>query len=179
MSVLIERSFTVDLAQPMTPHTLTDQLCAGDSTAHCFTVRLHRGDAPVRGVVDAAGYWLRPDGQTVLLPGRVADGNTVSVTLAEACYRAPGWCTLCIRAADGEAMTTVLVLNVLVNGSLTEALLDPEQMVPDLDMLLSRIQEMNRVTAAANAAAVSANAAARRVPDFHLDSRGDLVISIG
>ena len=72
--ITIELTRQTDLSQPLLMETLRQSLYCGDSEAHCVQVHLVRsGEAVDVSGCGAAGYFLRADGATVVIPGQVTD----------------------------------------------------------------------------------------------------------
>ena len=105
------------------------------------------------------GYAIRPDGNTVVITGARAD-NRAWVDLPEAALAYPGQIQLVIRLVDGEEKATLCAVAAGVLRTVSGDPVDPGEVVPDLEELLARIDDMQRGTAAANQAASAANTAA-------------------
>lgn len=148
-----------DLARPILRETLRPPLFAGDCEAHRFAVCVTRDGAPIDLTgCEAAGYFIRADGATVLLRGS-AEGDTAAVTLDRACYEIPGCFSLVLRVTTpAGARLTVLALQGTVARTSTDAVVDPAQVIPSLDDLLAQIAALESATDRAAAAADDAQA---------------------
>ena len=114
--------------------------------------------------VDVSGYtaelhFIRPDGVTVVQTG-TASGSSVAFTVSGACLETPGGAEVSVSLGTGEARLTVWAAEAVVRRSTTDSYADPSKIVPSLSDLLAQIDNMRNATAAANAAAVNANAVA-------------------
>ena len=132
----------------------------GDNLAHTWRVRVFDGgEAVALTGATVTGYFVRTDGNTVAVQGSV-EGNTVAVTLAQACYAFEGDLKGVMRLTLGGKTVTLSVLTLMVRKVLTDAIIDPGNVIPSLEDLLAQIEAMETATAAANTAAGAANTAA-------------------
>lgn len=135
-------------------------MLTGDNLAHTWRVRVFDGgEAVALTGATVTGYFVRTDGNTVAVQGRV-EGNTVAVTLAQACYAFEGDLKGVMRLTLGGKTVTLSVLTLMVRKVLTDAIIDPGNVIPSLEDLLAQIEAMETATAAANTAAGAANTAA-------------------
>ena len=122
------------------------------------------------------GYAIRPDGNTVVITGARAD-NRAWVDLPEAALAYPGQIQLVIRLVDGDEKATLCAVAAGVLRTVSGDPVDPGEVVPDLEELLARIDDMQRGTAAANQAAGAANTAASnadaKAADLAADAAND------
>lgn len=88
------------------------------------------------------------------------EGSTAIVTLAQACYAFEGDLKGVMRLTLGGKTVTLSVLTLMVRKVLTDAIIDPGNVIPSLEDLLAQIEAMETATAAANTAAGAANTAA-------------------
>ena len=114
--------------------------------------------------VDVSGYtaelhFIRPDGVTVVQTG-TANGSSVVFTVSGACLETPGGAEVSVSLGTGDARLTVWAAEAVVRRSTTDSYADPSKIVPSLSDLLAQIDNMKSATAAANAAALHANAVA-------------------
>ena len=81
----------------------------GDNEAHRWeiTVLTNSEAADLTGA-SVAGYFLRSDGETVMVVGSVTDGNVVNVTLAQECYAIEGLMRAIVRVTLNGVITTVI-----------------------------------------------------------------------
>lgn len=141
------RRFAVDMDEELKRRSLREPVFCGDQGAHRFEVALTRGGVPFASGT-AAGYLVRGDGVTLVL-ACARQGNLLTCTLPQEAYAVPGRATLLLRLLSGDALTTVLCLDMLVNPGPTETLADPGGAVPSLETLLAEIERIE--TAAARA----------------------------
>lgn len=154
-----------DLGKPMQVKALPGSLFTQDSRGHLVGVEVfdHGAAAALAGTV--TGYILRADGVTVSVSG-VLEGNRAYILLPPAAYAAAGQVQILIRLTeDGEngAITVLAACTTVVQRSRTEALADPEHVIPSLEQLLAQVSRMEAATDAAAEAIASADAAAERL----------------
>ncbi len=159
---VLDRLYTVELTRPLRLMPMDDLVMTGDQNAHRIRAALLENGQAVSGITAVRGVFLRPDGQTVLIPGTLEAGEA-RVTLPAACYAVPGWAQLAVRVTRGDAVATVLALSCQVLAGETDAILDPAGMVPDLNALLSKLDDMDAAALSANDAAQRATTAAEEV----------------
>lgn len=99
----------------------------GDDAADAFKLTLKRGGDNVSDLESATGYFIRPDGTTVIIPGTV-NGNQLTLVLPEECYEYTGEVKLTVKAettvGDG-ADVTVLIVRGRVLITRTNRVADP------------------------------------------------------
>lgn len=135
-------------------------MLTGDNLAHTWRVRVFDGgEAVALTGATVTGYFVRTDGNTVAVQGS-AEGSTAIVTLAQACYAFEGDLKGVMRLTLGGKTVTLSVLTLMVRKVLTDAIIDPGNVIPSLEDLLAQIEAMETATAAANTAAGAANTAA-------------------
>lgn len=135
-------------------------MLTGDNLAHTWRVRVFDGGGAVALTgATVTGYFVRTDGNTVAVQGSV-EGSTAIVTLAQACYAFEGDLKGVMRLTLGGKTVTLSVLTLMVRKVLTDAIIDPGNVIPSLEDLLAQIEAMETATAAANTAAGAANTAA-------------------
>nr|DAF01548.1 MAG TPA: BppU domain protein [Caudoviricetes sp.] len=142
----------------MTP--LKSLYASGDKDAHVFELSLYRGteEMDLSGA-SAQGYFIRADGYTVPITGAIS-GNVVTLTLSEGCYYVVGNFNLIIKVSTAESRKSVFWGNGYVVRSMTDAIVDGENVIPSLDELLAQISAAESAAKAANQAASAANSAA-------------------
>lgn len=155
---VFRRRIDVDAEIQMTP--LKSLYASGDKDAHVFELSLYRGteEMDLSGA-SAQGYFIRADGYTVPITGTVS-GNIVTLTLSEGCYYVVGNFNLIIKVSIGESRKSVFWGNGYVVRSMTDAIVDEENVIPSLDELLAQISAAESAAKAANQAASAANSAA-------------------
>lgn len=155
---VFKRRIDADAEIQMTP--LKSLYASGDKDAHVFELSLYRGaeEMDLSGA-SAQGYFIRADGYTVPITGTIS-GNVVTLTLSEGCYYVVGNFNLIIKVSIGESRKSVFWGNGYVVRSMTDAIVDEENVIPSLDELLAQIAAAESAAKAANQAASAANSAA-------------------
>ena len=155
---VFKRKIDVDAEIQMTP--LKSLYASGDKNAHIFELSLYRGteEMDLSGA-SAQGYFIRADGYTVPITGAIS-GNVVTLTLSDGCYYVVGNFNLIIKVSIGESRKSVFWGNGYVVRSMTDAIVDEENVIPSLDELLAQISAAESAAKAANQAASAANSAA-------------------
>jgi hypothetical protein len=155
---VFKRRIDVDAEIQMTP--LKSLYASGDKNAHIFELSLYRGAEEIDlSGASAQGYFIRADGYTVPIAGAIS-GNIVTFTLSEGCYYVVGNFNLIIKVSIGESRKSVFWGNGYVVRSMTDAIVDEENVIPSLDELLAQIAAAESAAKAANQAASAANSAA-------------------
>lgn len=155
---VFKRRIDVDAENQTTP--LKALFASGDKNAHTFELSLYRGaeEMDLSGA-SARGYFMRADGRTVTVPGTIS-GNIVTLTLSEGCYYVVGNFDLDIKVSIGEICKSVFWGNGFVVRSMTDAIVDEENVIPSLDELLAQIAATESAAKSANQAASAASSAA-------------------
>lgn len=123
-------------------------MLTGDNLAHTWRVRVFDGgEAVALTGATVTGYFVRTDGNTVAVQGSV-EGSTAIVTLAQACYAFEGDLKGMMRLTLGGKTVTLSVLTLMVRKVLTDAIIDPGNVIPSLEDLLAQIEAMETATAA-------------------------------
>lgn len=123
-------------------------MLTGDNLAHTWRVRVFDGGGAVALTgATVTGYFVRTDGNTVAVQGSV-EGSTAIVTLAQACYAFEGDLKGVMRLTLGGKTVTLSVLTLMVRKVLTDAIIDPGNVIPSLEDLLAQIEAMETATAA-------------------------------
>lgn len=155
---VFKRRIDVDAEIQMTP--LKSLYASGDKDAHIFELSLYRGAEEIDlSGASARGYFIRADGYTVPITGAIS-GNIVTLTLSEGCYYVVGNFNLIIKVSIGESRKSVFWGNGYVVRSMTDAIVDEENVIPSLDEILAQISAAESAAKAANQAASAANSAA-------------------
>ena len=145
-------SYQTDLARGVVRTPIRPALLTKDSQAHTIRVACVRTGAAV-SLNNAAvtGYFVRADGVTVPILGS-ADGNAACVTLSSACYAVPGRFQLVIKASLEDTVSTVFFGDGAVAVSQTDTLSGNERILPSLEELLQKIDDLEAATATAKSA---------------------------
>lgn len=164
--------FSTDLDRGVQMTPLRNAFLTGDQEAHRFEVSCTHGheaaDLTGWGV---NGYFIRADGATLTIRGDVENGAAV-VTLPAACYAVPGRFSFVIKVSNGDAVSTILWAEGAVSRSTTDIVVDPGEVIPTLDDLMSKIDAMEKATEAAKDAAASITTYTQEVKDMRTDVDG-------
>ena len=115
---------------------------------------------PVTLTGGVTGYVVRGDGYTVTVTGSIENGKA-KVVLNEGCYRVVGAISVVVKNGN----TTIGACHGYVYRSSTDAIVDPENLIPSLSELLAQIDDCREATEAANDAADAADEAADAAND--------------
>ena len=132
----------------------------GDNSAHQWLVEVFEHGSPydLSGCNCTASF-IRDDGNTVFVTGTVSE-NVASVILPSACYAIQGPVRGILRISKNSQVASACETYFVVREGITGSVVDPGEVIPNLDDLLAQIEAMETATASATAAAESANAAA-------------------
>ena len=104
----------------------------GDNAANRFGIRAYRNKNAVSLTGTACiGYFIRPDGITLIITGTVS-GNEAYVELPEAAYAREGQFTLAIKLAGTGYAGTVRVVDGVIINTTTGTINDPSSSIPSL-----------------------------------------------
>ena len=149
-----------DFTKPLRMGILQHELFSDDNEGDIFSVAITNGGQAVDLTgVSVTAYFIRSDDTTVPITGS-ASGNTATVTLTDACYNKPGRFALVIKVAKDGTRHAVYSTTGSVRRSSTDSIVDEADIIPSLDELLAKIDDMEKATTAANSAATRAEAAA-------------------
>lgn len=137
--------YSCDLSRGISCTPIRPALLTMDNHAHTIQVACMRGGAAESLTGYAVnGYFIRADGITVPITGS-AEGNVATVTLTGPCYAVPGRFQLVVKVSAGDAVSAVFYGDGAVAVSQTDALVDEEHIVPSLEELLRKIEEMEHL----------------------------------
>ena len=164
--IITTHDFRCDLNSGTTEASLRRALMHQDAMADCFRVAVVRDMNPVdlSGMQVTGFLQLASTGQTLPLTGDVS-GHYASVTLSSACYAIPGKASLTIQLRKDDTRRSLLKVDFTIRQTGTEAVVDPEDIVPSLSELLAEISDMRQATKDANEAANSVSELAAQVED--------------
>lgn len=113
----------------------------GDNSADRIGADVYENGEPVQltGAV-CTGYFVRPDGITLIIEGSV-EGNRAYVDLPEAAYAVEGNYCLTIKINGTGFSATMRIVDGTVVSTTTEKLNDPAESIPDLNDLLAVISQ--------------------------------------
>ena len=158
--------YSADLAKPLKKTYLDTLLVTKDNEAHRFEITLFKNKAQMTLPSGTAmnAYFIRySDNATITLDGEIS-GNVISVTLKKPCYSKCGQFAVIIKVTDGDVISTAFYGEGTMLVSVTDTILDEENVVPSISDLLAQIAVMEAGTKAANEAANAANEAAGHAP---------------
>lgn len=157
--MIFETWLKSDLAMPLRVQTLYGLMFTADSAANLIGVEVYQDGAPATLTGSCIGYAIRADGGTLAITGQIS-GNRASITLPASAYAVEGALDIVIKVISGSVKTTVGACRGYVQRATTDTIIDPGHVIPSMEELLALIEPMEQGTAAANAAAASANTAA-------------------
>lgn len=113
----------------------------GDIGADRFGIDVFRNgaEADLTGV-SCAGYFVRQNGDTVVITGTV-NGNRAYVDLPQACYAYEGQFSLAIKLTGGDVTGTMRIVDGVVRRTTTDTTVDPGTLVPSIEDLIEAIEE--------------------------------------
>lgn len=130
---------------------------SGDSAGNRYGVRLLRGGEPVSlSGAACTGYFIRPDGITLVISGQT-DGTSAWVELPAAAYAVEGAFTLAIKISGAGFAETMRIVDGSVVRTTTGAIADPADTVPSLEELMAVIERAETAAAAIGRLSVTAN----------------------
>lgn len=152
--IQIKRLINADA--PLYTEVLSGQMFGGEENAHQFIISAKRDGeiVPMSGSVFAT--FINPDGDKVELTGSMTDNGEATVTLDHDCYAVTGRFELTIFVTGSSDNTAVYSCRGTVRKTDSETIIDPTHIVPDVDQIIAQYGEMQRVTAAAEAASETA-----------------------
>lgn len=113
----------------------------GDILADRIGVDVLRNGEPVDLTdVLCTGYFIRPDGGTVVIEG-VAIGNRAYVDLPQACYAYEGQFSLAVKLTGGSVTGTMRIVDGVVRRTTTDTTVDPGTLVPSIEDLIQAIED--------------------------------------
>ena len=136
--IITTHDFRCDLNSGTTEASLRRALMHQDAMADCFRVSVVRDMNPVdlSGMQVTGFLQLASTGQTLPLTGDVS-GHYASVTLTSACYAIPGKASLTIQLRKDDTRRSLLKVDFTIRQTGTDAVVDPEDIVPSLSELLA------------------------------------------
>lgn len=155
-----ETWFSVNLNKAPQVQTIHGNVFTQDNMGNLVGVRVMKGNAEATLTGTVLGYVIREDGKTVVVNGE-RSGNTAYIVLPESAYAVPGRIQIAIRLISGSTKTVLLAAIAYVTRTTTGTIIDPGEVIPSLEELLAKLDEMDDAIAAARQATDDANAAAR------------------
>ena len=142
MAVKRENYIDVDLRQNCVSRTFANVVIGeGDTKGDRFGVRVFDGGEPADMLnTVCTGYFIRPDGITLVIGGEVS-ANLAYVILPAAAYAKEGKFTLAIKASGENFATTLRIVDGVVAETTTGDVSDPTGTIPSLEELLAVIAD--------------------------------------
>ncbi len=164
---------TVDLSQGIDSIKVWPKalLVTGDENAHTWRVEIKDKGQPASVSGGVMGYFVRSDGDTVIANGTL-EGNVAKVTLPKECYAYEGDLQALMRLSSGSENVSLSALLFRVRSIVTDAVVDPGEVVPSLDELFAQLAAIHQATKDANTATNNANSAAERAENATEDISG-------
>lgn len=154
-----ETWFSANLNKAPQVQTIHGNVFTQDNMGNLVGVRVMKGNAEATLTGTVLGYVIREDGKTVVVNGE-RNGNTAYIVLPESAYAVPGRIQIAIRLISGSTKTVLLAAIAYVTRTTTGTIIDPGEVIPSLEELLAKLDEMDDAIAAAEQATDGANAAA-------------------
>ena len=120
---------------------LNHSIGCGDKKADRFGIRTFRNGSYEAINGDCSGYFIRADGETVVIANGTVSGNMAYVELPEACYAVEGQFTLAIKISGGGATGTLRIVDGVVSRTTTDAVVDPGTLIPSIEDLIDAIDD--------------------------------------
>ena len=148
MSIMRTDVIDIELSRSGTVHRsfCNHAIGMGDITGNRFGVRITmNGEAVNMATASCTGYFIRPDGITLVITGGIS-GNEAYVDLPQAAYAKAGQYTLAIKVSGTGYIDTLRIVDGTVVETTTGDIADPSSEVPSL-------ADLTAIIAAAEAAA--------------------------
>ena len=142
MAVCKEDYLDIDLITGTTARTFMNKAIGeGDANGNRYGVRLFKDKTPevITGKT-CVGYFIRPDGITLIINGAVNE-NTAYVELPAAAYAIPGSFTLTIKIASSDFVETVRIVDGTIVDTFTGSIYDPASEIPSVEEFLEYIDD--------------------------------------
>lgn len=131
-------------------------IASGDASGNRYGVRLLRGGEPVSMAGAACvGYFIRPDGITLVINGAVENG-VAYVELPTAAYSVGGNFTLAVKVSGTGIAETMRIVDGTVVLTTTGPIYDPYSEMPSLTELMAVIGRAETAAASINNLSVAA-----------------------
>lgn len=131
--------FTHDINAPIKAVYGGGLMFSKDNLSNVISVDIVDGGQPFDVTGTVAGTVIRSDGTTVPVDTGVISGNTVSLTLTEACFDVPGQTVVNIIVTNGDVKCCVLRAVYTVVPTETSTVVDPGDILPSIADLIKDI----------------------------------------
>jgi len=115
----------------------------GDSLGDRFGVAVYRNGEPENIANQTmTGFFIRPNGDTVVINNGQISGNVAYITLPQSCYVYEGSFSLVLKMTrpNNDTATVRIVDGVVVNTT-TETQIDPGSTIPSIEDLLAIVAQ--------------------------------------
>lgn len=142
MAIINKKMITVDLLKGTLFRNYQNvNLGEGDSNAEEMGALVYSDGAPADlSGASCIGYFIRPDGITLILAGNIS-GNRATVTLPSAAYAVPGKFTLTIKIYGGNVTNTLCIFDGTVCDTTTGYVYDEASLIPTVEELQALIAD--------------------------------------
>lgn len=140
----------------------TALMVPGDKAAHKWEIEVSSDGAPydLTGH-EANAHMVRADDHEVLLKGEIS-GNLMTFIFKEEVYAIPGQLRGLVKVMKDGSVLSACETYFRVRKPLPGQIVDPGEVIPDIEVLLAKIAEIESAVQTANNAAQNANQAASR-----------------
>jgi hypothetical protein len=151
-------SQTVELWNPTEPPKIWSNALAvaGDNEAHKWTVTLLYKGQPASLTGSVSAEFIRKNNTRVPAEGTLV-GNVASVVVPQEALLVDGAVLGVMRLVDGDVTMTLAEAVIANRDLLTGDVVDPGELIPNLDQLLAKIHDCETAAAAALSAASAAS----------------------
>lgn len=166
-SWLIKQEIDLDVPVDRRPNSSSALMVEGDVQAHTWRVIVKKsGEDYSIADCQVTGDFILHDGTTVTVLGS-AVGNVAQVVFAQECYAVKGTMKGMLRIAQGETLLTASEMYFHVQGGVTDVIIDPSDIVPNIDQVVAEYANMQAAEAAAREAAAAGNGALRALGPYN------------
>ena len=128
----------------------------GDAAGNRYGIKLMRKNEPVSMIGAACvGFFIRPDGITLVINGEVTNGIAY-VELPAAAYAIEGNFTLAIKVTGTGFAETMQIIDGTVVTTTTGVILDPASEIPSLEDLMAVISRAEEAVETINDFSITA-----------------------
>lgn len=160
-----------DLAKPNKVRAAQGVVFSQDAMANRIGVRVRDDGQPASLSGTVQGYVLRADDATVLIQGSLS-GSEAWIDLPESAYAVPGPIQVAIRLTSGSEKTVIGACTGYVLRTSTDTIVDPGQVIPSIDDILAKLDEMDAAIAASENVGITQSKSGRTVTITTTDRDG-------
>lgn len=155
----------VDLKKPNDVIPLKGVVFSQDEIGNRVGVKVFDDGEPATLSGTVTGYVIRADGNTVLVTNGQVAGNKAWIDLPAAAYAVVGVLQIAIRLTNGNEKVVLGACSTHVRRTTTDAIVDPDHVIPSIEELLAQIERMEADMAMIENMSVSATQAAGSTPN--------------